>query len=46
MAESTPKRKGPPPGRGPHGMMPGEKARDFKGKIERASCRERVLAGV
>ena len=35
MAESTPKRKGPPPGRGPHGMMPGEKARDFKGTMRK-----------
>lgn len=35
MAESTPRRKGPPPGRGPHGMMPGEKAKDFKGTMRR-----------
>ncbi len=35
MAESTPKRKGPPPGRGPHGMMPGEKAKDFKGTMRK-----------
>lgn len=35
MAESTPKRRGPRPGRGPHGMMPGEKARDFKGTMRK-----------
>lgn len=35
MAESTPKRRGPRAGRGPHGMMPGEKAKDFKGTMRK-----------
>lgn len=35
MAEPRPKRRGPRPGHGPHGMMPGEKAKDFKGTMRR-----------